>query len=139
MHQQRGRLLLVDGNAARAQHLASRLSSFGFDIEVVDNGAVGLLKAHDVHPDVVVAAAQTPVLNGFLLLQALREDARTSKIPVILVTEGSSQKELTRGWEAGADLCVPMNLGEADVVSMLRRALQSVRPAAASPALALAS
>src|ERR1051325_3499417 len=65
MHQQRRQLLLVDGDVHRAQRLAGRLSGWDFDVRIAENGATGLLKAHERRPDVVVASADLPILDGF--------------------------------------------------------------------------
>ena len=128
MHQRRGRLLLVDGELSRAERLANRLNHLEFDIQVVADGATALLAAHEQQPDVIVVDAKAPILNGYLMLQALRDQPGSCGIPVILLTDGSGQEELARGWKAGADLCVPRNQGEADVLATLHRALSGVRP-----------
>lgn len=127
MQQEPGTLLLVDGDLRRAERLAGRLSGLGFEPEYVENGAAALLKAHDTRPDVVVLAAEMPVLDGFRTLDALRSTPQTCDIPVILITEGNSPQELSRGWNAGADLCIPRNHGEADVLATLYRALSNMR------------
>jgi len=126
MHQQRMKLLLVDGDVARAERLARRLSGPEWDIQFADNGASALLKAHAARPDVVVSTSELPVLNGFLMLQALRSEAQTCHLPVILLTEGSSHEELARGWKSGADLCIPRGQGDVDVVGTLHRALSGL-------------
>lgn len=126
MHQHHGRLLLVDGELVRAERLAKRLAHLGLDIQIVGDGATALLSAHDRRPDAVIAAADTPIVNGYLVIQALRSEPLTHSVPVILITEGSSHEELARGWHAGADLCVPRNQGEADVLATLHRALSSM-------------
>lgn len=129
MHQQRGLLLLVDGEVNRAERLAKRLAHLDFDIHLADDGATALLKAHELRPDVVVSAAELPILDGYRMLEALRSRAETREIPVLLLTEDSSGEGVTRGWVAGADLCIPRNQGEADVLATLHRALTSVRAA----------
>lgn len=139
MHQQRKQVLLVDGDVMRAERLAKRLSHLDFDVQILPNGAEALLTAHEARPDVVVAAADTPVLNGYLMLEAMRSEPRTSSVPVILITPGSGHEELARGWKAGADLCVPRNQGEADVLATLNRALLSFVSSAASRGLTLVS
>ena len=128
MHQHRGRLLLVDGEVPRAERLAHRLAHLGFDIRIVADGATALLEAHGVKPDAIVADSKAPILNGYRMLEALRDEPATSKIPVILMTDGSGQEELAKGWVAGADLCVPRSQGEADVLATLYRALSNVEP-----------
>lgn len=123
MHRQRGVLLLVDGELGRAERMAKRLAHLDMDIEVADNGAVALLKAHELHPEVVVAATNLPVLDGIRMLDALRSQAATRDIQVILITDGNKEEELVRGWTAGADLCIPRSQGEADILATLHRAL----------------
>lgn len=123
MHQQRGLLMLVDGEVTRAERLAKRLGHMDFDILVVDNGATALLKAHEARPDVIITTADLPILDGCRMLDALKSKPDTHSIPVLLITEGSSQEEIAHGWTAGADLCIPRNQGEADLLATLHRAL----------------
>ena len=125
MHQQRT-VLLVDGDVPRASKLARRLSGLDLDIRVVDNGALGLLQVHQLRPAAVVVDAGAPILDGYRMLDAVRSQPETRQTPVILITEGSSQEELVRGWNTGADLCIPRTHGEADVLATLHRALSSV-------------
>jgi len=133
IHQQRGLLLLVDGDVSRAERLAGRLSGTDFDIRIADNGALALLKAHERRPDVVVTSADLPILDGFRMLEALRSQPQTCDVPVILLIDGNSQPDLIRGWNAGADLCIPRVHGEADVLATLHRALTGVRQWTVSP------
>ena len=127
MHQQNGQILLVDGDRARARRLAERLDSLGFEIRTADNGATGLLAAHAEQPDLVVAAAELPVLDGFRLADALRSRPETRGVALVLLTEGSGQEELARAWHVGADLCIPLDHGEADVLATLHRVLGDLR------------
>lgn len=126
MHQRNRVLLLVDSEVARAERLAKRLAYLEYDVRVSHNGAAGLLRVYDLRPQVVIVAADMPILDGFQMLQALRSKVPTRDLPVILLTDGNSQDELVKGWQAGADLCVPLNQGEADVLATLHRALSSV-------------
>lgn len=117
--------MLVDGEVSRAERLAKRLDHLGFEIQVVGNGATALLQAHEASPDVIISASELPILDGYRMLEALRSKEETSALPVLLITEGSSQEEIARGWMAGADLCIPRNQGEADVLATLHRALSN--------------
>jgi CheY-like chemotaxis protein len=128
MHQRRRLLLLVDHEMSRAERLARRLAHLNYDVQMADNGASGLLKAHDLHPDVVIAAADLPVLDGYRMLDALRSKPQTHEIPVLILTDGNRQEEVAQAWQAGADLCIPLNQGEADVLATLHRALTSIHP-----------
>jgi CheY-like chemotaxis protein len=139
MHQHRGLLLLVDGEVNRAERLAKRLAHLEFDIQVADDGATALLQVHRLHPDVVVSATDLPILDGYRMLEAIRSRPETRDIPVLLITEDSGSETITRGWAAGADLCIPRSQGEADVLATLHRALSGVRAGTANRSASLVS
>jgi CheY-like chemotaxis protein len=140
MHQRRRLLLLVDNELARAERFARRLAHLDYDVQIADNGASALLKAHELRPDVVITAADLPVLDGYRMLDALRSKPQTMELPVLILTDGNRQEEVARAWQAGADLCIPLNQGEADVLATLHRALSSIHPHAdCSHQVALAS
>jgi CheY-like chemotaxis protein len=93
-----------------------------------------------MHPDVVITTGEMPILDGYQMLEALRSKQQTSDIPVLILTDGSRQEDEARAWQVGADLCIPLNQGEADVLATLHRALSSIRHTReATPAMALVS
>jgi two-component system, cell cycle response regulator len=140
MHQQREVLLLVDGDVSRAERLASRLGHLHYNVQTAHDGATALLKAHELRPNVVVAATEMPVLDGFRMLDALRNSPQTEDIPVILLMDDCNHEQMAKGWRVGADLCIPRNGSDADVLATLHRALRnSAGREALAGGLALAS
>jgi len=125
--QQRSRLLLVDGDANRRSRLCNWLRGMDFEVRTAADGASGLLAVHEYRPAVVLATADAPILNGLLLLEAIRSTDSTHLTHVILLMPRNSGEELTRAWKAGADLCVPCTGGEADLFATLYRALGEAR------------
>jgi PleD family two-component response regulator len=126
MHQQRGVILLVDGDTRRSERLSSRLAQLGLEVRTARDGATALLKAHELRPDVVVSATELPVLDGYRMLDALRSRPETAEMPAVLIVDGSDHDALTRGWKAGADLCIPATQGDAELFATVRRALISL-------------
>jgi CheY-like chemotaxis protein len=66
------------------------------------NGLEALALAHKNPPQLIVADLRMPVMDGFQLLQRLREDTQTSAIPVIVVTS-SQMTEAERSRLGGAE------------------------------------
>ena len=131
-------VLLVDGEISRAERLAQRLQRCPYQVEVVHNGAAGLLRAHETIPDVIVAACELPILDGCRMLDALRSKNSTAHIPIILIAYEARPDEMARAWNSGADLCIPGGPGESDLWATLHRALETSFPAlAAAPAAPL--
>jgi CheY-like chemotaxis protein len=100
------RLLLVDDEADIVMGLSALLSARGYDVEVVHNGVEALQRlARDPLPDLVLLDYEMPELDGEEVLNCLRADPRTQKLPVLLAT--ASDIELERLRDASALLRKP--------------------------------
>jgi len=96
------RILVADDNSDMRQYL-SRLLSEQYKVEAVADGQAALHAAHTTLPDLIVSDVMMPILDGFGLLKALREDEQTRTIPVILLSARAGEESRVEGIEAGAD------------------------------------
>jgi PAS domain S-box-containing protein len=97
-----GRILLVDDNADMRQYVA-RLLRAHWTVDTVADGEDALEHARARPPDLVLSDVMMPRLDGFGLLRALRADARTATIPVILISARAGEDSRVEGLDAGAD------------------------------------
>ena len=74
-----------------------------YDVLTATNGKDGIETALKELPDIVVSDIMMPVKNGIELCKTLKNDIRTSHIPIILLTAKDTMKDKTEGYEAGAD------------------------------------
>jgi CheY-like chemotaxis protein len=81
----RARILLVDDSETVLFVLQTALEEH-FDVETAPDGASGLERARQSHPDLVVTDSLMPGLDGLGLLKALKADPTTQTIPVIVLT-----------------------------------------------------
>jgi CheY-like chemotaxis protein len=81
----RPRILLVDDSETVLFVLQTALEEH-FDVETASDGASGLERARQSHPDIVVTDSLMPGLDGLGLLKALKDDPGTQSIPVIVLT-----------------------------------------------------
>lgn len=93
------KLLIIDDDPAILQAIKSSLHLPGIKlkIEVADSGLVGLQKAKQFLPDIIVLDLQMPDLDGFEVLAELREDHQLAHTRVIMLTAQDTIKNL---WEA---------------------------------------
>jgi signal transduction histidine kinase/DNA-binding response OmpR family regulator len=96
------RVLVVDDNPDMRGYLA-RLLGGNWTVAVAHDGEQALRLARDDPPDLVVADVMMPRLDGFGLLRALRDDARLTSTPVVLVTARAGEETAIEGLLAGAD------------------------------------
>jgi len=95
-------ILLADDNADMRDYV-QRLLSTHYSVQAVSNGAIALAAAFERKPDLVISDLMMPELDGFQLLHALRSDARTQAVPVILLSARAGEEAAIEGLEAGAD------------------------------------
>ena len=115
----RGRLLVADDNADMREYL-KRLLSPHWDVELVSNGRAALAAALAAAPDLVLSDVMMPELDGVALLAALRADARTDTVPVILISARAGEEARLAGLETGADDYLVKPFAAREVVTRVR-------------------
>lgn len=112
-------LLLVEDNPELSALLIDQLGN-DYDITAADNGLKGLNLAQLDVPDIVLSDINMPYMDGYQLLNGLKNHSATSHIPVILLTAKVDAASRIRGYEHAADgyLAKPYLLDE--LKAMLR-------------------
>jgi PAS domain S-box-containing protein len=99
---ERGRVLLADDNRDMREYV-QRLLGRKYRVTAVEDGEQALAEAQKHPPDLILTDVMMPRRDGFELLQALRADAATAAIPVIMLSARAGEEAETEGLEAGAD------------------------------------
>lgn len=96
-------ILIIEDELNVRESLVDLLEIEGFRAIAADNGKSGLALAQLEKPDLVLCDISMPELDGFGVLQKLREDPETGGIPFIFLTARTTKIEFRRGMELGAD------------------------------------
>ncbi|RYZ04074.1 MAG: response regulator [Myxococcales bacterium] len=95
-------VLVADDNADMREYV-SRLLRERWSVVSVSDGAQALAAIREQLPDLVLTDVMMPNLDGFGLLSALRMDAKTRELPVIMLSARAGEESRVEGLEAGAD------------------------------------
>jgi signal transduction histidine kinase/DNA-binding response OmpR family regulator len=119
------RILVVDDNADMRDYLRQLLASWR--VETAPDGAAALAAAQASPPDLIVTDVMMPRLDGFELLRALRADARTRAIPVLMLSARAGEEARVSGLSAGADDYITKPFAARELTARVRSLLALAR------------
>ena len=99
----RKKLLIVEDNTELLELLRLGFKQAGFSVHTAATGLEALKKARAMSPDLILLDLVLPELDGFAVCEALRRDAETAAIPIIMLTGLTSEFTRYAGMESGAD------------------------------------
>jgi len=100
-------IMIVEDSPTQAAMLEELLRSHGYETQTAVDGQRALEAARRRPPALIISDVTMPVMNGFQLCLAVKQDPRLCHIPVILLTSLSAPRDLLSALEAGADFHVP--------------------------------
>ena len=98
----KGLMLIVEDNDEIREYIATSFADT-FELLEAANGKLGVELAFDRTPDIIISDIMMPVMTGVELCRILKDDMRTSHIPLILLTAKDSLQDKTEGYNVGAD------------------------------------
>ncbi|MBI5957050.1 MAG: response regulator transcription factor [Chloroflexi bacterium] len=117
------RILLIDDDPHLCQIVSMALERSGYESQCVPGALPGLRMLYDLRPDLVILDIMLPGMDGWEMLQRIREMA---DVPVLVLSAKGRLADRLRGLSAGADdyLAKPFNLDELllRVAALLHRA-----------------
>lgn len=127
------RILVVEDEARIASFLEKGLRAEGFTTTVTGDGVTALDYALSGQFDLAILDIGLPELDGFGVLQRLRESGST--MPVIVLTARDSVTDTVRGLEGGADDYMPKPFRFAELLARVRLRLRAPTPPAGADPL----
>jgi signal transduction histidine kinase/DNA-binding response OmpR family regulator/ligand-binding sensor domain-containing protein len=98
------RLLIIEDNAGIRDYIKSCLSEHNFEIIEAENGQIGIEKAIEFVPDLIISDVMMPIKDGFEVTKTIRQNTITSHIPIILLTAKTALESRLEGIKRGADV-----------------------------------
>lgn len=96
-------ILVIEDDARWRTWIGTHLESAGHTVHTAEDGLAGLELAAKVRPGMILCDIEMPRLNGFGVLEALRQQPGLSDIPLIFLTSRNNRLDQRKGMVLGAD------------------------------------
>ncbi|HET6248540.1 MAG TPA: response regulator [Tepidisphaeraceae bacterium] len=118
-----GRVLAIDDDPLARELLGRLFAAEGFDARLAETGEEGIRLAREWKPDAITLDVLMPEMDGWAVLRALKSDAATADVPVVILSiVGDQNRELGSALGAADFLTKPVDHGD------LARVLEKYRP-----------
>ncbi len=108
------RILIIEDDDFDSFVIGDFLERNNFEVTVTENGLMGINFAKQEKPDLILCQINAPVLDGYEVIEALRYDGSTAKIPLFFVAAFDDRESRIRAEELGVNdyLLKPIDLDE---------------------------
>ena len=96
-------ILLIDDDTNLLQMVKLMLQRVGHEVQTASDGEKGIAMAADSQPDLAIIDVMMPGLSGYDVVRRMREDTRTARIPIVILTARSQPMDKHMALEAGAN------------------------------------
>jgi len=118
------KILIVEDDQIVANIYRNKFSLEGFQVEVANNGAIGLELAQIFQPDAVILDLMLPQMTGVEFMKRIRSQDGFQKLPVIVFSNTYLTNMVQEAWKAGATKCLSKaNCTPKQVIEVLRTTL----------------
>ena len=114
------KILIVDDDATMVNLLSTILEIDGFETQKALSGKEAFEILTEGLPDLVLLDIMMPEMDGFEVLARLRSDPVTKKLPIIVLTARTDDKDVFEGWRTGADEYVTKPFDPRKLVKTIR-------------------
>lgn len=100
------------------------LKNSGYEVEEFESGAEFFARMEQRMPNLVILDIMLPGEDGMEILEKLRADKRTAKLPVMMVTAKTTELDKVKGLDSGADDYITKPFGVMELISRVKALLR---------------
>jgi diguanylate cyclase (GGDEF)-like protein len=120
-------ILVVDDDPFIARLLEIELRAAGYEVRTAHDGEKALELARERCPELVLADVMMPNMDGFELTRRLRQDSRTARVSVIMLTARGLSADKLEGFSVGADDYIVKPFDTPELLARIRGVLRRAR------------
>ena len=118
------KILIAEDSSTIRRLVAARLTADGYEVLEAADGEEALAIARREQPDLLILDKVMPKLDGFEVVRAMREDPATRAVPIVMLTERTSEEDVLGGLQLGVEEYMPKPFSPLELSARVRRTLQ---------------
>lgn len=118
-------LILLVEDHKELRNFVSSIIGVDYEVLIGENGRQGLEMAYQRIPDLIITDVMMPEMDGHEFCNRIKNDERTSHIPVIMLTAKSALESRLRGLEDGADAYLTKPFSNRELLLRIRKLIES--------------
>jgi DNA-binding NarL/FixJ family response regulator len=131
------RLLLIDDDPNLILLVKDYLEFRGYEVITAENGREALEVLEKDLPDMIICDVMMPEMDGYAFVKQVREDARTSWIPVLFLSAKGQSQDRVKGLNTGADVYMVKPFEPEELVAQVESSLKQAARIADRPGRSL--
>jgi len=121
------KLLVVDDDKFMVRVISDCLQKEGYDVKGAYDFNTAMEKIYETTPDLVLLDIVLPKMNGYEICRLLRNDTRTSHVPIIMLTSKGLVEDKVAGLEAGADDYITKPFDNLELIARVKTHLRRAK------------
>lgn len=118
------RLLLIDDDPNLILLVKDYLEFRGYEVITAENGREALEMLENEVPDMIICDVMMPEMDGYALVEHVRQDSRTSWIPVLFLSAKGQSQDRVKGLNQGADVYMVKPFEPEELVAQVESSLK---------------
>lgn len=119
-------ILLIEDNFEVRENIAEILELANYKVITAENGKVGVEKAMQDKPDLIICDIMMPVLDGYGVLHLINKNEQLRHVPFIFLTAKAERTDFRKGMEMGADDYITKPFTDIEILNSIERRLRKV-------------
>lgn len=96
------KILIIEDDRYISKMYQLKLSLDGFDVQIADNGRIGVDKVKEFKPDIVLTDILMPELDGFEVIKLIKAEPEFKSTPILIMSNLGQEDHIQKGLELGA-------------------------------------
>ena len=97
------KILVIEDDLIQSKIIHDILTSENYDVSVANNGALGIQKAFEYNPDLILCDIIMENINGYQVYNVFKESSLIDQVPFIFISGNSDPHDIRFGLDLGAD------------------------------------